>query len=156
MSMIAGGTLNKKITLELAQLSHLQKIEKSLQFWKKNVAGQKIDKNIVGNKSKLFLKENGQKGAYNFLKIPYYQFHCDYQPDGMHEITDVVKTVMNSLTGNVDINKLCRVKEEFKSVRPEKIADKIVTLTVKEKTVGNNQCKPLKFPQDFFGFSGNV
>ena len=110
----------------------------------------------MGNKSKLFLKENGKKGAYSFLKIPYYQFHCDYQPDGMHEITDVVKTVMNSLTGNVDINKLCRVKEEFKSVRPEKIADKIVTLTVKEKTVGNNQCKPLKFPPNFFVFSGNV
>ena len=52
--MIAEGTLNKKITLELAQLSHLQKIEKSLQFWKKNVAGQKLIKTKWETKASCF------------------------------------------------------------------------------------------------------
>ena len=79
------------------------------------------------------MKENGVKGAYSFMKLPYHQFHRDYQPDGMHTVTDVVKTVIDWLTVNVDINKLLQAEEEFKSVRPEKIADKIVTLTVKEK-----------------------
>ena len=69
------------------------------------------------------------------MKLPYHQFHCDYQPDGMHTVTDVVKTVMTQLPGDVDINKLRQAEEEFKSVRPEKITEKIVTLTVKEKTI---------------------
>ena len=115
-----------------------------------------FDKIKVGNKRKLFVKENGVKGAYCFMKLPYRQFHRDYQPDGMHTVTDVVKTVMNWLTGNVDINKLRQAEEEFKSVRPEKITDKIVTLTVKEKPIGNHRCRSLKFPKDFSGFSGDV
>ena len=116
----------------------------------------KFDKIKVGNKRKLFVKENSVKGAYSFMKLLYNQFYRDYQPDGMHTVTDVVKTVMNWLTGNVDINKLRQAEEEFKSVRPEKITDKIVTLTVKEKPIGNHRCRSLKFPKDFSGFSGGV
>ena len=69
------------------------------------------------------------------MKLSYHQFHRDYQPDGMHTVTDVVKTVMSWLTGNTDINELRQAEEEFKSVRPEKIEDKIVTLTVKEMEI---------------------
>ena len=110
----------------------------------------------MGNKRKLFIKENGVKGAYSFMKLPYHQFHRDYQPDGMHTVADVVKTVIDWLTGNADINKLLQAEEEFKSVRPEKIADKIVALTVKEKTIGNHRCRSLKSPKGFSGFSGDV
>ena len=74
----------------------------------------------------------------------------------MNTVTDVVKTMMNWLTGNVDTNKLRQAEEEFKSVRPEKIADKIVTLTVKEKTIGNQRHRSLKFPKNSSGFSGDV
>ena len=85
----------------------------------------------------MFVKENGVKGAYSFMKLPYHRFHRDYQPDGMHTVTDVVKTVMSWLTGNAEINKLRQAEEEFKSVLPEKIADKIVTLTVKEMEIAD-------------------
>ena len=112
----------------------------------------KFDKIKVGNKPKFFVKENGGKEAYSFIKLPYHQFYRDYQPDGMHTVTDVIKTVMNWLTVNVDINKLRQAEEEFKSVIPEKIADKIVTSTVKEKTIGNHRCRSLKFPKDFSVF----
>ena len=116
----------------------------------------KLDKIKVGNNRKLFIKENGVKGAYSFMKPPYHQFHRDYQPDGMHTVTDVIKMVINWLTGNVDINKLPQAEEEFKSVRPEKIADKIVTLTVKEKTIGNHRrlgiIGIIEVPQRFFWF----
>ena len=71
------------------------------------------------------------------MKLPYHRFHRDYQPDGMHTVTDVVKTVMSWLTGNAEINKLRQAEEEFKSVLPEKIADKIVTLTVKEMEIAD-------------------
>ena len=70
----------------------------------------------------------------------------------MHAVTDVVKTVIDWLTGNVDINKLLQAEEEFKSVRPEKIADKIVTLTVKDKTIGNHRCRSLNPPKVFLVF----
>ena len=73
----------------------------------------KFDKIKVGNKRKLFVKENGVKVAYSFIKLPYHHFHHDYQPDGMHTVTDAVKTVMNWLRGNVDIKKLRQAEEEF-------------------------------------------
>ena len=69
------------------------------------------------------------------MKLPYHQFHCEYQPDGMHTVTDLIKTVMSWLTSNSDIKKLRQAEEEFKSVRPKKISDKIVTLTVKEMEI---------------------
>ena len=72
-------------------------MEKSLlhyQFWKRNIAGQSLIK-LKWETNTSCLKENGAKGAYNFMKLPYHQFHRDYQPDGMHTVTDVVKPVMN-------------------------------------------------------------
>ena len=75
----------------------------------------------MGNKRKLFVQENGVKGAYSSMKLPYHQFHRDCQPDGMHTVTDVVKTMMNWLTGNVDTNKLRQAEEEFKSVNQRKL-----------------------------------
>ena len=107
----------------------------------------------MGNKQKLFVKGNSVEGAYSFM---HHQFHHDYQPDRMHTVRDVVKTVMNWLTGIVDINKLRQPEEEFKSVKPEKITNKSMTLTVKEKAIGNNRCTFLKFPKDFCGLSGDA
>ena len=97
---IAEGTFSIKRNLKLAQLSHLQKIQKNLlhyQFWNNNINN-----------------------------------------------------------GIVDINKLRQPEEEFKSLKPEKITNKSMTLTVKEKAIGNNRCRFLKFPKDFCGLSGDA
>ena len=124
----------------------------ALSVLKEKYRSSKFDKIEVVNKPKLFIKGNSVKGAYSFMKLPYHKFHRDDQSDGMHTVTDVVKTVMNWLAGNVDINKLRQAKEEFKLVRPEKIVVKIVTLTVKEKKIGNHRCRSLMFPKEFSGF----
>ena len=67
----------------------------TLSVLEEKYRGSKFDKIKVGDKLKLFVTENDIKGAYSSMKLPYHQFHGDYQPDGMHTATDVVKTVMN-------------------------------------------------------------
>ena len=75
----------------------------------------------MGNKQKLFVKGNGVEGAYSFM---HHQFHHDYQPDRMHTVRNVVKTVMNWLTGIVGINKLRQPEKEFKSLNQRKLIKK--------------------------------
>lgn len=102
------------------------------------------------------------------MKLPYHRFHRDYQPDDYQPWLSTVTINLNAhsngcgkdgdqlIAGNVDINKLRQTEEGFKSVKPEKIANKIATLTVKEKSFGYSRCRSLKFPNYFSSFSGDV
>uniref|UniRef100_A0A7M5XIY5 DUF4218 domain-containing protein n=2 Tax=Clytia hemisphaerica TaxID=252671 RepID=A0A7M5XIY5_9CNID len=105
-----------------------------------------------------FLKENGVKGEYPFMELPYHGFHDDYSPDAMHTVRRVVGNIIHWLTQQkVKANTFAKVYNAETSRRSsELIGNLTFVMKEEEKAASNERIQNVHFPKEFSGFKGDV
>ncbi|XP_066913307.1 uncharacterized protein [Clytia hemisphaerica] len=114
------------------------------------------DKPNKSQRSK-FAKENGVKGNYSFMKLPYHDFSRDVQPDGMHTIRRAVMNVIQYISRQVQASSIDQVTAAEKELRGKKLKkDHTRVLSSEETTLGNSRVDLVNFPPEYTGYKGSV
>ena len=107
------------------------------------------------NQKKKFAKENGVKGSYALMKLPYHRYHHHVQPDGMHTVCDFMEHILTWLTGKKSEEILQTGEAEFRPGK-RKREETIAVLSDQEKSLGNERCANLTFPSSYSGYKGDI
>ena len=89
---------------------------------------------------------SGCKASYSFMHLSYHDFMVDVQPDGMHTVSNVIKTLIKLLSNLYQIAMTSVLEDEKKFKSLERCSYIVSALTDQEGTTTTKSKKSFKKP----------